>query len=76
MNIVGTKWVFKVKYTADNKIDRLKARLLAKGYKQQQGIDYLETFSHVVKPAMVCLVLSMVVVHSWRVHQLDVKNAF
>ena len=44
MNIVGNKWVFRVKYNSDGTVQRYKARLVAKGFHQQPGFDYNETF--------------------------------
>lgn len=75
-NIISTKWVFKMKYRAANIVDRVKARLAAKGYNQQQDRDYSKTFFPVVKPTTVLLVLSMEAIHNQSVHHLDVKNAF
>ena len=42
-NVVGTKWIYKVKYHADGTIEKYKARLVAKGYAQEEGVDYEET---------------------------------
>ena len=49
MKIVGNKWVFWIKQKVDGQIERYMARLVGKGFHQTPGIDFNETFSHVVK---------------------------
>jgi hypothetical protein len=75
-NVIDCKWVFKIKYKVDGTMDHHKARLVAKGFKQCLGIDYDDTFSPMVKPTMILLVLSLAVSHGWVLCQLDVKNVF
>ena len=75
-NLVGCKWVFKIKLHIDRYIAHYKAKLVAKGFHQQAGIDYSETFSPVVKHATIRLVLAIAVSCNWPLKQLDVSNAF
>ncbi|WVZ66155.1 hypothetical protein U9M48_015421 [Paspalum notatum var. saurae] len=73
---VGCKWVFTVKQTPEGKVDRYKARLVAKSYSQTYGIDYDETFAPVAKMSTLRTLISCAANFGWPLHQLDVKNAF
>eukprot|EP00268_Persea_americana_P041079 TRINITY_DN4090_c0_g3_i2.p2 TRINITY_DN4090_c0_g3~~TRINITY_DN4090_c0_g3_i2.p2 ORF type:complete len:168 (-),score=23.21 TRINITY_DN4090_c0_g3_i2:3369-3872(-) len=72
-NIIGCKWVFKLKTKSDGSIDRYKARLVAKGYNQEYGIEYEETFAPVAKMTIVRTFILVAVVRQWPLYQLDVK---
>ena len=62
--------------TPDGSIDRYRARLVAKGFHQTHGFDYFETFSPVVKPTNIHVVLSLALNKNWCIRQLDVHDAF
>lgn len=72
---VGCKWVLTVKYNSDGSLERYKTRLVAKGFTQTYGIDYLETFAPMAKLNIV-RVLSIAANLDRPLQQLDVKNTF
>ena len=76
VNIIDSKWVFKVMEHADGSIERYKARLVAKGFKQRQGLDYKDTLSPVVKPTTIRLLLSLEVSRGWSLRQLMCRTLF
>jgi hypothetical protein len=68
--------VYKIKRHVDGRIARYKAQLVARGFTQQEGIDYLKMFSLVIKPTTIHHVLTIVVSYGWNIYQLDDHNAF
>ncbi|KAM2382860.1 hypothetical protein ACFXTH_040483 [Malus domestica] len=73
---VGNKWVFKRKIGVDGNVETYKDRLVAKGYKQREGIDYEETFSHVAMIKSIRILLAIAAYHDYEIWQMDVKTAF
>ena len=73
---VGDQWVYAIKVGPDGEVDRLKARLAAKGNNQIYGLDYNDTFSPMAKITTMRLFFAMSTIRHWPLHQLDIKNAF
>src|SRR4051812_7375456 len=75
-NIIETKWVFRNKLSEKGEVVRNKARLVAQGYSQQEGIDYTETFAPVARLESIRLLISFATQHNITLYQMDVKSAF
>ena len=75
-SIVTSKWIYKIKHAVDGNIEKYKARFVARGFSQKEGIDYEENFAHVAKYTSIRSVLSLATVMKWKIHHMDVKIAF
>ncbi|KAJ9536753.1 hypothetical protein OSB04_un000057 [Centaurea solstitialis] len=74
--IIGSKWIFRNKLDEIGTIIRNKARLVAQGYRQEEGIDYDETFAPVARLEAIRLFLAFAAHMNFKVYQMDIKNAF
>jgi len=75
-NVIGTKWIFKNKLNENGEVIRNKARLVCKGYAQQEGIDFEETFSLVARLEAIRMFLALSSFQKFKVFQMDVKSTF
>ena len=75
-NTIGVKRVFKTKLKENGEVDKYKACSVAKGYKQQYGVDYIEVFSPVARHDTIKLVVAQAAQNAGPIFQLDVKSAF
>ena len=75
-NVIGTKWIFKNKLNKNGEVIRNKDRLVCKGYAQQEGIDFEETFAPVARLEAIRMFLAFSSFQQIKVHQMDVKYAF
>nr|KYP55961.1 Retrovirus-related Pol polyprotein from transposon TNT 1-94 [Cajanus cajan] len=73
---IGVKWVYKKKMNVEGEVERYKARLVVKGYRQKKGIDYDEVFSPVTRMESIRLLISLAAQKQWPILQMDVKSAF
>ena len=75
-NIITSKWVFKSKLHTNDSLDKLKARVVARGFSQMHSIDYEDIFASTVKFDTLCVFLTLVALENLKCHQVDVNNAF
>lgn len=73
---MSCKWIYKVKFNQDGTVERYKARLVARGFTQTEGLDYFEIFAPVAKMSNVRVLLSLAAVNNWSVTRMGVTNAF
>lgn len=75
-SILGSKWTYRTKHNSDGSIARHKARLVAQGNQQEFSLNYRDTFSPVAKLPTIRIMLTIALFYKWKIHQLDVANAF
>eukprot|EP00253_Pinus_taeda_P001679 PITA_01679 len=75
-SVVGSRWIYKIKYAADGSVEKYKARFVAKGYAQKERIDYEETFAPVARYTSIKTMISLAAQMGWEIHQMDVKTPF
>jgi hypothetical protein len=76
VNVIGTKWVFKNKQGEDGEVVGNKARLVAQGFNQVEGLDFGETFASVARLEVIRILLAFAASKGFKLYQMDVKNAF
>jgi len=75
-NVIGVKWVYRTKFNPDCSIFKHNTRLVVKGYSQQPGMDFGETFAPVVQHETVRCLVFLAAQYKWKIFYLDVKSAF
>jgi hypothetical protein len=75
-DVVSSRWLFKIKHTADGSIEKYKARFVACGFSQKEGIDYEEPFAPVARYTSIRTIISLAAKMKWKLHQMDVKTTF
>jgi len=75
-NVIGTKWIFKNKQDENGIVVRNKARLVAQGFSQVEGIDYGETYAPVARLESIRILLAYATHHNFKLQQMDVKSVF
>jgi hypothetical protein len=76
VNVIRTKWVFKNKQGEDGEVVRNKARLVAQGYSQVEGLDFGETFAPIARLEVIRILLAFAAYKGFKLYQMDVKSAF
>jgi hypothetical protein len=73
---VTSKWIHKIKHATDGSVEKYKARFVARGFSQVEGIDYEETFAPVARYTSIHTIIALATSMGWRLHQMDVKTTF
>ena len=74
--VIGSKWVFACKYHADGSFDHYKARLVAQGFNQRPGFEYLEVFAPTVRLPTLHIVLALAAIHDWHLWSVDISHPY
>ena len=74
--LIGCKWVFRRKDNTNGSIQTFKARLVEKGFKQREGVDYFDTYAPMARITSIRVLLTLTSIYKLIVHQMDVKTTF
>jgi hypothetical protein len=75
-SMVSSKWIYKIKHPANGSVEKFKARIVARGFTQKEGIDYEESFAPISKYTSIRTIIALALVLGWKLHQMDVKTTF
>jgi hypothetical protein len=75
-SVVTSKWIYKIKHAADGSVEKFKARFVARGFSQKEGIDYDEIFAPLARYTSIKIIISLASVFYWKLHQMDAKTVF
>jgi hypothetical protein len=75
-SLVSSKGIYKIKHTADGSVEKFKAKFVARGFTQKEGIDYEETFAPVAKYTSIRTIISLSSILGWKLYQMGVKTTF
>jgi hypothetical protein len=74
--LIKGRWVFKIKFDVNRKLERFKARWVVRSFTQKAGIDYHETYTAVVKPVSLEIILALAAYYGYECKQYDIVTAF
>ena len=75
-SVVSSKWIYKIKHAVDGSIKKYKARYVARGFSQKEGIDYEKTFYPVVRYTSIITIMTLEAKKRWKLHRMNVKKTF
>ena len=67
-SVVTSKWIYKIKHAVDCTVEKYKARFVARGFSQKEGVDYEETFAPIARYTSIRAIISLASVLGWRLH--------
>ena len=74
--VVTSKWLYKIKHGSDGSVEKFKARFVACGFSQKEGIDYDDIFAPVARYTTIRTIIALAAMQGCSLHQMDVKTAF
>ena len=75
-SVVGSRWFYKVKQAADGSVDKDKARCVARGFSQVEGINNDENYAPITRYSSIRFLIALSAQMGWKIHQIDVKKTF